>query len=72
MHKLNLIDRDHLKLGIKEKIPRYIYSKFRVFLIFDTKAQPDRVVSIQNCFYPNIRFIIERIKKRENIKFAKN
>lgn len=69
---LNLIDRSHLKISQLEEIAKEIYSQFRIFLIFDTRSQPERIVSFHSCFYPNVRFVLEKIKKREGITFSPN
>lgn len=53
-YKLNLIDRSHLKVSQLDELAKEIYSKYRVFLIFDTKAQPGRILSMQCCYFPNV------------------
>lgn len=67
-----MIDRSHLKISQLDDISKEIYSKYRIFLIFDTRSQPGRVVSFHSCFYPNVRFTLEKIKKKDGIKFSPN
>lgn len=55
-----------------DEISRFIYSKFRTFLIFDAKLHNARLPIIESFYYPNVQFSIEKIKTKENPKFSPN
>lgn len=61
MRKSTLIDRSHLNVGQLDELSKQIYNKYRIFLIFDTKSQPGRIISIYSCYFPNVRYHLLRL-----------